>query len=156
MRQLSLAERLCRVSLRSTVTDLSPLSLPRIVVTAAVVEENGRFLVTRRPGGVHLEGYWEFPGGKCEEGETHASSLSREMGEELDAEIVVGTEVFSIAHTYPDRVVELHFFACTLIGGVRPMLGQEIRWVSREELRQLPFPPADAELIRKLTVSADC
>jgi 8-oxo-dGTP diphosphatase len=134
----------------------SSLSLPKIIVTAAVIEANGNFLVTRRPDGVHLEGYWEFPGGKCENGETHAASLSREIAEELDAEITIGAELFSVAHTYPDRIVELHFFACTLIGIARPMLGQEMRWVSREELRHLPFPPADEELIKALTEIADC
>jgi len=138
------------------MTPASPLSLPRIVVTAAVIEANGRFLVTRRPEGVHLEGYWEFPGGKCEEGETYAASLSREIAEELDATITIGPEVFSVAHTYPDRIVELHFFACTLVNAARPVLGQEMRWVSREELRRLPFPPADEELIGKLTALADC
>jgi 8-oxo-dGTP diphosphatase len=135
------------------VTDGSPLSLPRIVVTAAVIEENGRFLVTRRPSGVHLEGYWEFPGGKCEEGESYAASLSREIAEELDAEVTIGAELFSVAHTYTARIVELHFFACKLIGIARPVLGQEMRWVSREELRRLSFPPADEELIRTLSVS---
>lgn len=138
------------------MTNGPPVSLPKIVVTAAVIEANGSFLVTRRPDGVHLQGYWEFPGGKCEEGETHAASLSRELAEELDAKVTIGRELFSIAHTYPDRIVELHFFACTLIGAARPMLGQEMRWVSREELRRLPFPPADEELIWMLTVISDC
>jgi 8-oxo-dGTP diphosphatase len=121
--------------------------LRRIVVTAAVIEENGRFLVTRRPGGVHLEGLWEFPGGKSEEGESHTASLEREIGEELDTAIIIEREVFSVVHSYADRVVELHFFACRLAGEPRAVLGQEMRWVSREELRTLPFPPADAALI---------
>jgi len=131
----------------------SPTSSPlrRIVVTAAVIEREGRFLVTRRPHGVHLEGYWEFPGGKCEEGETHAGSLEREIAEELDTGVVVGGEVLSIAHAYPDRVVELHFFDCQLTGTPRAVLGQDMRWVPREELATLTFPPADEELIRKLT-----
>lgn len=123
----------------------------RIVVTAAVIEENGRFLVTRRPGGVHLEGLWEFPGGKCEEGESHGDSLAREIVEELDTAIVIDREVFSVVHKYPDRTVELHFFSCRLAGVPRPVLGQEMRWASREELRTLPFPPADEELIEMLT-----
>jgi 8-oxo-dGTP diphosphatase len=133
------------------VTDETP-SLPRrIVVTAAVIEQNGRFLVTRRPRGVHLEGLWEFPGGKCEPGETHAASLEREIAEELSVGVVVNAEVFSVTHAYPDRVVELHFFDCRLTGSPVAALGQEMRWVSREELRSLPFPPADEELIRKLS-----
>jgi 8-oxo-dGTP diphosphatase len=122
-----------------------------IVVTAAVIEENGTFLVTRRLGGVHLEGLWEFPGGKCEAGESHTASLEREIREELDTAIIIDREVFSVVHGYTDRVVELHFFACRLVGRPRAVLGQEMRWVVREELRTLPFPPADEELIEILT-----
>jgi 8-oxo-dGTP diphosphatase len=133
------------------VTDSASSSLRRIVVTAAVVERDGRFLVTRRPRGVHLEGFWEFPGGKCEAGETHAGSLEREIAEELDTGVVVGGEILSVAHAYPDRVVELHFFACQLTGTPRAALRQEIQWVRREDLASLTFPPADEALIRKLT-----
>ena len=125
----------------------------RIVVTAAVIEENGKFLVTRRPRGVHLEGFWEFPGGKCEPGEAHRASLEREIAEELGTAIVIERELFSVVHTYVERIVELHFFACRLAGEPRPVLGQEMRWVAREELRGLPFPPADEELIQTLTGS---
>jgi mutator protein MutT len=130
------------------------VTLPRIVVTAAVIERDGAFLVTRRLEGTHLAGYWEFPGGKCEAGESHAASLEREILEELEAGVRVGDEVFQISHAYPDRVVELHFFACTLTGEPRPMLGQEVRWVTRDELPALEFPPADEELIRRLTQDA--
>jgi 8-oxo-dGTP diphosphatase len=124
---------------------------PRIVVAAAVIEHDGTFLLTRRLRGVHLEGCWEFPGGKCEDGEPHAACLQREIVEELDAPVRVGREVFTISHSYPDRVVELHFFACELLGEARPVLGQEMRWVRREELASLEFPPADEELIRILS-----
>ena len=133
------------------MTDVSPPPR-RIVVTAAVIERDGRFLVTRRPRGVHLEGLWEFPGGKCEPGETHAGSLEREIAEELNTGVVVHQEIFAVTHAYPDRVVELHFFECGLTGTPSAMLGQEMRWVPREELRSLPFPPADEELIRRLTL----
>ncbi len=122
-----------------------------LVVTAAVVERDGRFLVTRRQSGVHLEGYWEFPGGKCEPGESHAEALRREMREELDVDVRVGDELLSVSHTYPDRVVELHFFRCDLEGAPAPQQGQEMRWVARAELRLLRFPPADEELIGRLT-----
>ena len=122
-----------------------------IVVTAAVVERGGRFLVTRRQKGVHLEGYWEFPGGKCDAGETHAACLARELREELDAAARIGDEIFMTTPAYPDRHVELHFLRCELEGEPRPQLGQEMRWVPREDLATLEFPPADAELIRLLT-----
>jgi 8-oxo-dGTP diphosphatase len=129
----------------------APGSPPRrIVVTAAVIEKDDAFLVTRRQCGVHLEGYWEFPGGKCEPGESHVASLEREIAEELETGVVVGHEVFTVAHTYPDRVVELHFFNCLLTGVPRAALGQEMRWVRRNDLQSLKFPPADEELIRML------
>ena len=121
-----------------------------IVVTAAVIEEGGRFLVTRRPKGVHLEGLWEFPGGKCDEGESLSDCLRRELVEELGAEAIIGTEIFSVTHEYSERTVTLHFFACSLAGEPRPLLGQELRWVQRGELRSLRFPPADDELIALL------
>ena len=121
-----------------------------IVVTAAVVRRGDRFLVTRRPRGVHLEGLWEFPGGKCEPGEALDACLRRELREELGVEAVVGEEIFAITHHYPERSVELHFLACELTHDPSPLLGQEMRWVARGELRSLQFPPADDELIALL------
>ena len=119
-----------------------------LVVTAAVIEVGGRLLVTRRQGGVHLEGYWEFPGGKVERGESDEASLVREIREELDAAVEVRHLILAVSHAYQDRTVELHFYSCNLVGRPpRPLLGQEIRWVTREELRTLQFPPADAELV---------
>ena len=128
-----------------------PMSVTvRIVVTAAVIERDGALLVTRRQAGVHLEGYWEFPGGKCDPGEALDACLARELREELDVEARVSEEVFTTTHAYPERVVELHFFRCELRGEPRPQQGQEMRWVRRGELQALEFPPADEELIRVL------
>ena len=121
-----------------------------IVVTAAVIERDGRFLVTRRQRGVHLEGFWEFPGGKCETGEDRRSCLSRELKEELAVAVRVGDEIFATTHVYDDRSVELHFLRCELIGRPVPQIGQEMRWVERADLAALDFPPADAALIRLL------
>jgi len=121
-----------------------------LIVTAAIIERDGCFLLTRRPQGVHLEGLWEFPGGKCDAGETLTACLARELREELDVGARVGDEVFTVTHAYPDRAVELHFFRCELIGDPRPLLDQEMRWVRREDLASLEFPPADVELIRIL------
>jgi 8-oxo-dGTP diphosphatase len=79
-------------------------AMTTIVVTAAIVERDDGFLVTRRQKGTHLEGYWEFPGGKCDAGESLAACLTRELREELDVDARVGDEVFTTTHTYPDRV----------------------------------------------------
>jgi len=121
-----------------------------VVVAAAVVLRGERYLVTRRLRGTHLEGLWEFPGGKCEAGETHTACLQREMLEELGCAADVGERLLTVAHDYGDRSVELHFFRCEVAGEPAPLLGQEIRWVTRAELRGLDFPPADADLIRLL------
>lgn len=126
-------------------------STTTIVVVAAVVEENDAFLVTRRPDGVHLAGMWEFPGGKIGPAESHADALTREMREELDAEVDVHDLVFETVHAYPERTVALYFYRCTLRGQPRPLLGQEMRWVRRADLPSLGFPPADEELIRLLS-----
>jgi mutator protein MutT len=125
-----------------------------MVVVAAVIETGGRFLVTRRQSGVHLAGLWEFPGGKIDDGETHAAALAREIREELDADVDVGDLVFDITHAYDDRTLALYFYRCTLRGTPRPLLGQEMRWVARADLAALGFPPADQELITLLTASA--
>jgi 8-oxo-dGTP diphosphatase len=128
----------------------STVPKPRVVVTAAVIEHDDAFLLTRRLQGTHLEGYWEFPGGKCQTGETLADSLAREIREELDASISVGPEILATTHEYPERVIELRFFRCTLLTDPHPALGQEMQWVRRDELSVLQLPPADDELVRML------
>ena len=132
-----------------------PPDAPRLIVTAAVIERHGSFLVTRRLDGVHLEGLWEFPGGKCCPGESLEACLQREIAEELDAGVRVGPQVLALSHTYADRTVELHFFRCDLSGEPKAALGQEMRWVRRDELAALEFPPADEELIRLLERERD-
>jgi mutator protein MutT len=121
-----------------------------IVVVAAVIEDGGAFLVTRRPQGTHLAGMWEFPGGKLQPLETHVLGLQREIREELDTDIEVGELVSYTAHAYADRTLTIYFYRCTLNGSPRPVLGQQMRWVPRAELASLAFPPADEELIRRL------
>ena len=125
-----------------------------LVVVAAVIVDDGRFLLTRRQAGVHLAHLWEFPGGKTGADETHAAALKREIREELDADVTVRDLVLETTHAYPDRTVTLHFYWCDLVGTPRPMLGQEMRWVPRGELATLGFPPADEELIELLVRSA--
>ena len=121
-----------------------------VVVRAAVIEREGRFLMTQRLEGTHLPGLWEFPGGKCEPGESHEACLQRELNEELGATGRIGLEIIVTEHAYPERVVRLHFRRCTLDGEPRARLGQAMRWVTRDELRELPLPEADKTLVEIL------
>jgi len=122
-----------------------------IVVLAAVIEQDGRLLVTRRLDHTHLAGLWEFPGGKCEPRESHEDCLRRELMEELGVEATVGDEIVVTEHAYPDRTVRLHFRACAIAGAPEARLGQQMRWVTREELGTLEFPEADRTLIGLLS-----
>ena len=106
--------------------------------------------MTRRQQGVHLEGFWEFPGGKCEPGESYAACLARELREELAVDAAIGAPLLTTSHQYPDRRVELHFLRCELRGEPAPQQGQALRWIMRDNLAALEFPPADEELIRLL------
>jgi 8-oxo-dGTP diphosphatase len=121
-----------------------------IVVVAAVIERDGAFLLARRPAGTHLANQWEFPGGKVEPGERLDEGLRRELLEELAVHALVGREILTTTHAYPERTVQLHFFECEIEGEPQPLLAQEIRWVPRSELPRLELPEADAALIRQL------
>jgi 8-oxo-dGTP diphosphatase len=123
------------------------------VVTAAVVERDGRLLVTRRLEGSHMGGFWEFPGGKCEPGEPPEACLARELLEELGVAATIHEEVHRTTCAYDDRVLDLRFFRCVLQSEPKPLLGQEIRWVPRADLPTLEFPPADTELVTRLAAS---
>ena len=123
-----------------------------IEVTAALVRDAaGRYLIAQRRRGSHLEGLWEFPGGKLEAGESHEAGLRRELREELGAEFAVDGLVETVRWEYPDRTIVLHFYDCRVASGtVEPREAQEMRWVAPEELPGYEFPPADRTLIERL------
>jgi 8-oxo-dGTP diphosphatase len=124
---------------------------PVVEVTAGIIERGGRFLVTRRDPAKHLGGLWEFPGGKREPGESLEACLARELDEELGMRVRVGARLAVVPWTYPDRRVLLHFFRCRPDRGrIVPREGQPYRWVTPLELRALPMPPADAEVVLSL------
>ena len=125
--------------------------LDAIDVTAGVIRKDGRILVSRRTPGSHLEGLWEFPGGKREAGETLRECLAREIREELDLAVQPVSLIMTAAHEYEDKSVVLHFFECRVLSGEpRAVHGQEFRWVAPHELRELEFPPPDGELVERL------
>lgn len=124
---------------------------PCLEVTAAVIFEKGRYLITLRPPDTHCGALWEFPGGKLQPGETLESCLRREIREELGIEIAVEEQLDEIAHSYPERDVQLHFFRCRRLSGEPQALGcRGFRWVAPHEFADYAFPEADARLLDKL------
>ena len=129
-------------------------SKPHFHVTAALICKNGKVLIAKRPKGSHLEGFWEFPGGKQEKGESLRVCLEREITEELGIEIKAGKLFSLVRHDYNHKVISLHTFNCTLlVGEPKALQCQEVRWVDPERLYEFEFPPPDmvvAEAICRL------
>ena len=123
-----------------------------IEVAAALIQDAaGRYLITQRRRGSHLEGLWEFPGGKRDTGEALEACLARELREELGACFAIDDKVDTIKWEYPDRTVVLHFYRCRLQSGtIEPQESQAMLWVAPEELIRYDFPPADRALIARL------
>lgn len=121
-----------------------------IAVVAAIIERAGKILITRRPAGSHLAGFWEFPGGKSLPGETDRDALARELCEELGVAATVGEPLELVEWRYPDKHVRIQFFRCAIDGEPRPLEGQEMAWVLPAELGRYEFPPADTVLLDRL------
>ena len=120
-------------------------------VAAGIVPRGDRYLLQRRPSGTHMAGYWEFPGGKLEEGETPAAALAREMREELGVEIDGVRPLWVIRHAYDDREVELHFLAARIAAGEpRALHADAIGWYAPAAMPGLPILPADLEIVARL------
>ena len=124
---------------------------PHVQVTAGLIWRDGKVLITRRPKGRHLAGFWEFPGGKQEENETLRGCLEREIKEELGIEIRAEKKLLSIQHEYETKCITLHMFHCSDLKG-RPVAqeGQEAKWVRPEDLPSYKFPPPDLKVIDML------
>lgn len=122
-----------------------------VPVVLAFIEDRGLVLITRRPAGTHLAGYWEFPGGKVREGESFPAALYREICEEIGVSIAVHDELASTQYQYPDCRVELHLFRCKLLRGEPKALQvAEFRWVPVDSLGDYTFPPANTALFSVL------
>lgn len=122
-----------------------------VEVAAGLVYREGRYLIARRKADVHLAGFWEFPGGKREPGETLEECLQRELFEELNVRIGAPVPFQIVRHQYPEKTVELHFFRCGIESGQATAADcAEIRWVWPHELADFEFPPADRPIIEAL------
>ena len=124
-----------------------------LVAACALVDPDGRVLVTRRPPGKEMAGLWEFPGGKVEPGETPEATLVRELREELgiDTRSACLAPLTFASHAYDGFHLLMPLYVCrTWDGIVQPLEGQGLKWLRPRDLRGLDMPPADAPLIAPL------
>ena len=124
-----------------------------LVAAVALVDPDGRVLLTRRPEGKPMAGLWEFPGGKVEAGETPEAALDRELREELGIDICVPclAPLTFASHAYEGIHLLMPLYVCRKWDGIaRPREGQETAWVRPRRLRDYPMPPADAPLVATL------
>ncbi len=124
-----------------------------IDVAAAVIENReGRILIARRKAEISLGGYWEFPGGKIEPGETPAQCAARELHEEMDVHIETGDVLSDTVHDYGGgKVVRLIAVRALLLGGhLRLHDHDDIRWVTVPEMADYLFAPADEAIVTRL------
>lgn len=127
--------------------------MSQILVSAAVIIDRGRVLLTQRKSGTHLAGAWEFPGGKVEPDEDPRDALVRELREEIGVEAVVGEIVEVTFHRYPNKSVLLLFYEARLVEespAPRALDVADLRWAALEELRDELFPPADLAVLGKV------
>jgi 8-oxo-dGTP diphosphatase len=123
-----------------------------IRVVAAVIEREGRYLITQRKKTAVLPLLWEFPGGRVEEGESETQALVREVLHRIGSEVAVFEKLGDHFHEYESYDVLMSMYACTLPRGADPRaVGvNEVRWVTSEELEKYEFPPADQSSMSKL------
>ena len=123
-----------------------------IIVVAGLLVECRRVLLTQRKTGSHLEGLWEFPGGKVEDGEDPRDALKRELREELGIEVDVGDIVDVTFHRYPSKTVLLLFYAATRrpTSEPRALDVAAFEWAGPEGLDPSRFPPADVGVLSKV------
>lgn len=124
-----------------------------IRVVAAVLEKDGRYLITQRRGTAVLPLMWEFPGGRVEAGETDQQAVKRELLHRLGVNIDVGKLISFVSHPYEHYVVDLFLYECTLAdpeSALEPRAVNAFKWVASNEFDQYPFTPADEASMNKL------
>lgn len=120
-------------------------------VVAALIWQDDKFLICQRPPHKARGLLWEFVGGKTEPGETLQEALIRECREELDVTISVGDVFMQLVHEYPDLTIRLTLFNATIQSGTPKLLEHvQLNWITREQIPQFDFTPADALILNRL------
>jgi 8-oxo-dGTP diphosphatase len=121
------------------------------VVAGVIRHATGRVLVAERPAGKHLAGFWEFPGGKSDPGESPLDALRRELAEELGIRVDAAEPLISVPWSYPEKAIVLDAWIVTAYSGdVHAREHEALRWVDPIELASLPMPPADEPIVTAL------
>jgi 8-oxo-dGTP diphosphatase len=123
-----------------------------IRVVAAVIEHDGRYLITQRNANAVLPLLWEFPGGRVEADESETHALLREVKGRIGVEVVVGAKLGEHLHDYTTYQVQLTMYSCRLPSEARPYPATvaDLRWVTSREFLDYEFPPADEKTMSKL------
>jgi A/G-specific adenine glycosylase len=133
------------------MTDHRKPSPFQVIGIGVVLNAAGEVLIDQRLEEGLLGGLWEFPGGKLEEGETIETCIARELQEELDIAVTVGAELITVDHAYSHKKLRFVVHLCTWVSGdPQPLASQQVRWVRPEELKNFPFPAANARIIEAL------
>ena len=126
-------------------------------VVAALIWDNGKFMICQRPAHKSRGLLWEFVGGKVEPGETKEQALVRECQEELAITVSIGGVFMDVVHEYPDITVHLTLFNATIAEGVPQKLEHnDIQWITSAEIPSYDFCPADEEILKKITEVCSC
>ena len=130
------------------------LTTPKPIIRVAagiLIDELGRVLITQRPEGKHLAGWWEFPGGKINESETAGEALTRELDEEIDVAVHATRELLIYTYEYPERFVTLHVYVVESYSGTPiGVEGQALRWEAVDALIDVGLLPADLPIVEAL------
>ena len=132
--------------------------MKRIEVAAAVIRKDGRTLICSRPKQSALADFYEFPGGKCEPGETPEQCVLRELQEELGIRCRAFDRIYRLDHDYPEKSVRVVFIRCAMTSdspAPEPREGQDIKWVETETLAAEHFLPADLPLAELMSKAAE-